>query len=55
MARIAVSRADAGRPGKPDTAPINSKKGLQIEGKARSGAKGPIRAPLGVLYVKLGI
>jgi hypothetical protein len=32
---------------------MNSKKGLQIEGVARRRAKGPIRAPLGVLYVKL--
>ena len=55
MARIAVSRADAGRPGKPETAPMKSKNGLKIEGVARSGVKGPIKAPLEVLYVKLGI
>lgn len=44
MAWIAVSRADAGRPGKPETAPMKSKNGLKIEGVARSGAKGPIEA-----------
>lgn len=49
MARIAVSRAEAERPGSEETADMKVKKGLE-----RRGAKGPRRPPECLLYVKLG-
>lgn len=50
MARIAVSRAEGGRPASEETAGMKVKKGLE-----RRGAKGPRRPLEGILYVKLGL